>query len=281
MTRWNGESLEFNNQNAVPEHERLSRHWADSSVYVRKHMKAFIDIPYGAHLREKLDIFPAPAAGAPVLIFVHGGWFQFLDKSALSYVAPPYVQQGITVVTIGYPLTPQATIGEIIDSVRRAVLWVHANIADFGGDPARISIAGHSAGGHLALSMGVRDWTADAGIPDVIKGCFPISGLYDLQPVTQTIYNAAIRVDMDSASAWSPLNHFDRAPAHLIATLGGDEISGFHWQHQALLAHCRAKGIAITDAEAAGRNHYTIVDEFCSARTKLFQLVAEACHAVS
>lgn len=278
MTRWTGEPLAFNNQTAVPEHERLSRHWADSSVYVRKHMACTTDISYGPHLREKLDVFPAPAANAPVLIFIHGGWFQFLDKSALSYVAPPYVQQGITVVTIGYPLTPQATIGEILESARRAVLWVYNNIAQFGGDPARISIAGHSAGGHLALSMGVRDWSADAGIPDVIKGCFPISGLYDLQPVTETIYNAAIRLDLASAHKWSPLNNFERAPARLIATLGGDEISGFHWQHQELLKHCEANGIAITDAEAPGRNHYTIVDEFCSARSRLFKLVAAACH---
>lgn len=279
MTRWQGESLEFNNQNAVPDHYRVSQHWLDSSTYVRMHMICTTDISYGPHLREKLDVFPSSAPNAPVLIFVHGGWFQFLDKSSLSYVAGPYVQSGVTVVTISYPLTPAASIGEILDSVRRATLWVYDNIAEFGGDPGRISIAGHSAGGHLSFAMGTRDWTKDAGIPDVIKGCFPLSGLYDLGPVIETIYNAAIRVTPETADQWSPLLHMARAPQQLIAAVGGDEISGFHWEHAALIAGMAERGFTMTSHVAPGRNHYTIVDEFCSAKTPLFQMVRAAIDA--
>jgi len=276
MPRWTGETLEYNNQIAVPDHYRYSQAWLDNSAYVRKHMACIPDLPYGAHPRERLDIFASPLPDAPVLVFIHGGWFQFLDKSSLSYVAAPYVQAGITVVMISYPLTPEARMEEIVQSAQRAMLWVYRNIADHGGDPARISVAGHSAGGHLALSMGFRDWSETAGLPDLVKGCFPISGLYDLQPVCGTIYNAKIGLDEKTALLWSPLERFERAPQRLIGIVGGDEISGFQWQHRALLDFCTEKEIVVSEHIAPGRNHYSVVDEFCTAKGALFRMVSEA-----
>lgn len=276
MPRWTGEPLEFNNQNAVPDHYRHAQRWLDDSAYVRKHMACDTDIRYGDHPRERLDVFPCPVPGAPVLIFIHGGWFQFLDKSSLSFVAPPFVQHGATVVTISYPLTPQDPIPRIVDAAARAVLWTRANIARYNGDPERISVAGHSAGGHLALSMGVRDWTAETGSPALLRGCFPISGIYDMAPVTETVYNAAIRVSAETAPAWSPLGTFARAPDRLIASVGGEETSGFLWQHRALLGFCAERGISCTDMTIPGRNHYSIVEEFCRAKSPLFATVAAA-----
>ncbi|WP_116134658.1 alpha/beta hydrolase [Tropicimonas sp. IMCC34043] len=276
MSRWSGEILEYNNQNAVPDHYRYSAAWLDNSVFVRKHMACLTDIPYGPHLRERLDIFPSAVPQAPVLVFIHGGWFQFLDKASLSHVAAAYVQAGITVVTISYPLTPEAGIEQIVESASRALLWVHRNIAGHGGDPARISVAGHSAGGHLALSLGFRDWTGAAGLPDLVKGCFPISGLYDLQPVCETIYNVKIGLDPATALHLSPLERFERAPERLIASIGGDEISGFQWQHRMLMDFCAEQGLTAQGYIAPGRNHYSIVDEFCTAKSPLFAAVAGA-----
>ncbi|MDF0596290.1 alpha/beta hydrolase [Psychromarinibacter halotolerans] len=268
--------MAYNNQLAVPDHYRYSQAWLDNATFVRKHMAAAVDLAYGPGPRERLDIFPSPVPNAPVLVFIHGGWFQFLDKSSLSFVAAPYVQAGITVVAISYPLTPDARMPEIVRAARRALLWVHANIADHGGDPARISVAGHSAGGHLALSLGFRDWTADAGQPDLVKGCFPISGLYDLRPVMGTIYNAKIGLDAETALEWSPLERFERAPSHLLAIVGGDEISGFQWQHRALMDFCAEQEINAAEHSAPGRNHYSVVDEFATAKGALFGKVAGA-----
>lgn len=268
--------LPYNNQVAVPEHYRHAELWRDTSAFVRRHMACAADLAYGDHPRERLDIFPAAVPGAPVLMFIHGGWFQFLDKSSLSFVAAPYVQAGITVVAIGYPLAPDAGLPAIIESAGRALLWVHGHIGDHGGDPERIFVAGHSAGGHLALCLGLADWGARAGLPGLVKGCFPISGLYDMRPVLDTIYNAKLGLDPETAAACSPLLQAEAAPARLIVSIGGDEIAGFHWQHRALLAFCTARGIAVEDHIAPGRNHYSVVEEFCTASGALFGKVRAA-----
>ncbi len=263
--------LDYSNQRAVPDHQTYLDSWRDASLAARTERPGRLDIQYGAGWRESADIFGAGASGAPVLVFVHGGWWHFLDKSDFSYVAAPYVERGAVCVCINYPLAPRATIGEISASVRKALLWTHAHIADFGGDPQRIAVAGHSAGGHLAALMGFTDWTQFGAPPDVVKTSCSVSGLYDLRPILHAPHNERIGMDATTAAQWSPIDHIRPNGTRHIACVGGDETTGFHWQHQAFLGACRHAGVAVQDASLDGRHHFDVIDQIARPESRLFQ----------
>jgi arylformamidase len=111
-----------------------------------------------------LDIFPSQTPvkekGAPVVIFIHGGYWRSLDKMDHSFVVPPFTAQGACVLVPNYALCPAVTIPDIAMQMVKATAWAYRNVHRFGGDPSRISVIGHSAGGHLAAMLLTCDWQA-------------------------------------------------------------------------------------------------------------------------
>jgi arylformamidase len=155
--------FQYNPQRAVPDfaQSRLVREPTNRLAHetLRKHG----DVAYGDHPRRKLDIFcPDLARGVrtPVHIFFHGGYWRAQDKEAFAFIATPLVAAGVTAVVANYELCPAATLDEVVDSALAVVEWVHRNIAQHQGDPARISVSGHSAGAHLCAEVLACDWTA-------------------------------------------------------------------------------------------------------------------------
>ena len=162
---------QYDNRARVPASAAILARWAEASALSRARMTCLLDQRYGDTPDEVLDVFPAQGDGAPVLVFVHGGYWRALGKGDQSFVAPAFVQAGAMVVVPDYALCPAVTIEDIALQCTRALAWVWQHAARFGGDPSRIVVAGHSAGGHLAAMLLACRWPEVAGA--CRRGCCP------------------------------------------------------------------------------------------------------------
>jgi len=185
---------QYNNRARIPEHPAILKFWADGSAAAFERPGWVLDVAYGPHESERLDILPASnrTHGAPVFVYIHGGYWRALDKRDHAFIAPPLADAGAMVVQLNYALCPAVTIEHIVLQLVQALAWVHRHAAEHGGDPARIVVAGHSAGGHLATMLLACDWpTVAADLPaDLVKSALSISGLYELEPLRHTPFLA-------------------------------------------------------------------------------------------
>ena len=128
----------YNNRALVPEHATHFAHWRNASAQARANHRVFQDVAYGTGLNESLDVFPVDTPNAPVVVFIHGGYWRSLDKSEHSFVAPTFTQHGACVVVPNYALCPAVTIPHIVMQMVKCLAWVSRNIQRFGGDAKRI-----------------------------------------------------------------------------------------------------------------------------------------------
>lgn len=258
----------YNNRALVPEHAEFLESWARMSAAARTTAKASqIDLPYGDGPREVLDIFPAPASNAPVLVFVHGGYWRSLDKRDHSFIAPAFTQKNVCVVMPNYPLCPgtdahPVTIPDIALRLVQALAWTWRRIAEHGGDPSRITVAGHSAGGHLAAMLLACDWKRVApDLPaDLVRNALAISGLYDLRPLRKTPFlGDSLRLDEVDAKRASPALWKAPARGELFAVVGENESDEFVRQNMLIRAAWGAKRVPVCES-LPGLHHFSVVD---------------------
>lgn len=261
--------VHFNPQNAVANHASWSEKRNAASAANRKKLKGFLDVSYGASPREKLDIFPAEKTGAPVLVYFHGGYWRSGGKEQNAHFADLFVARGATVVVAGYDLCPAVTVTDIVRQARGALAWVYKNISRYGGDPAKLHIAGISAGGHLVAMALANDWQK-AGLPrDIIKGATAITGVYDLDAVLHIGVNQEIRLTAQAAHDNSPFLHPPLPGAPLVVAVGGAEPEGWRRQSQDFFNLCRERGIDCQFIESPGGNHYSMGLELMDASSPL------------
>jgi arylformamidase len=174
----------YNNRELVPEHPAFLRALGEESARRARKARANWTCLRRAG-RANAGRVSGAAADAPVLVFIHGGYWRALDKSDHSFIAPAFTRDGACVVIPNYALCPAVTIPQITLQMVRAVAWTWHNIARFGGDPRRIKVAGHSAGGQLAAMMLACLWPQhEAGLPrDVSCARAGDLGLHDLEPI--------------------------------------------------------------------------------------------------
>ena len=271
----------YNNRARVPDFAHFLAQWAADSEAARVLLDGLTDIAYGAGPSETLDIFPAAQANAPVLVFIHGGYWRSLDKSDHSFVAPASVGQGVCVVVPNYALCPAVTISDIVMQMVKALAWVWRCIDRWGGDPSRIHIAGHSAGGHLAAMMMVCQWTRYQSDlpPDLVKSVLSISGLYELDgvmrsPMLQSSLQLTESEVLRCSPAWMP------APdsGSLISVAGALESDAFiHHNHLIQEAWGHERVPLVEDLQ--GLHHFSIVNELAKPGSHLHGLLMQQLRA--
>ncbi|WP_178133493.1 alpha/beta hydrolase [Vineibacter terrae] len=256
----------YNNRNAVPDFQAAYvDRWAATSATVRTRVPCRLDIAYGPSPRQRLDVFtPAgssPPGGRPALLYIHGGYWQSNHKDSYSFPAPVVTGTGALYIAATYDLCPDVTMTVLLEQVRQAVGWLHLHARDIGLDPARLVVAGHSAGGHIAASLAHTDWAA-RGLPaGALAGALPLSGLYDLEPIRLNYLNAACRMDVAEAAALSPIRHIRPGAPPTVLVVGGAELPE-------LVRQTRDYGAALAQAgvppravvESPGDNHFSVVD---------------------
>ncbi len=245
------------------------------SERVREDLDHRLDVPFGPTRAEHSDVYPAAGGGrgAPVLIYVHGGFWVLRTSKEFGFVARGPVSKGVATVVTNYALCPYVTIDEIVRQTRGVVAWAYRNAESFGGDPENIHVAGHSAGGHLVAMLQTTDWRGDYGLPaDVIKSATAISGLFDLAPFPYTFLQPKVQLTWDQVQRNSPILHVpdpqSGAPPLLVA-YGEDETDEFKRQSEEFFAAWRAKGLDGELLVLSSKNHYDVIDGFLDAKSPL------------
>ncbi|WP_405012503.1 alpha/beta hydrolase [Kitasatospora sp. NBC_01539] len=234
--------------------------YADRSRAAYAALEVRTDLPYGAGPPELLDFFPAARSGAPLHVFVHGGYWQELDKTDSAFAAPDFTALGTAYAAVGYGLAPGWPLDAIVAQVRRAVHWLLDHAEDLGVDPHRVQLSGSSAGAHLA-AMALLGPASPRGrrVADAVL----LSGVYDLEPITLTYVNDALGLDPAAARRNSPLLLLaDHPPGEplppLLLAVGEHETGEFARQQEEFAAAARKAGVPVEAVVVAGRNHFDL-----------------------
>ena len=267
---------QYDLERAVPDASLYAELYEKESEKVRAEMEHRLDVSFGPTLAEHLDLYPAPDGDAPILIYLHGGYWRRFGSKEFGFVARGPASKGVATAVVNYALCPHVPIDEIVRQARAALVWVYKNAVSFGGDPERLHVAGHSAGGHLTAMLLATDWESDYGLPgDVIKGACAISGLFDLAPFPYTFLQPKLQLTWDQVLRNSPiLNLPDGAPPLLI-TYGGDETPELRRQSDDFFAAWKAKGLPGDLLPLSGKNHYDVIDGFLEAESLLCSAILE------
>lgn len=237
----------YNNRNAVASYAAIAAERVKRSERVRGSRKFHADVQYGSSGRERLDFFPAARGAAPVLAFIHGGYWQTNDKEASSFLVEGPLAHGFCVALIEYTLAPEAGIERIVGEAGRAIDWLAAHAGDFGGDPSRIFVSGHSAGGHLtAMMLGKRS----------VAGALAISGLYDLEPIRLCYLNEKLGLTEASAQRNSPLTHLPPRRAPVAVAVGAAELPELVRQSTEYAAALGVPLLALRE-----HDHFSVLEE--------------------
>ena len=234
-----------------------------------------LDVAYGAAgPRQTLDIFTPETDGAPILVFIHGGYWIFNSKDPRRFPAREFVPRDIAWVPINYRLAPTATMDGIVADVRSAVQWLYHHAAEYGCDPDRIYVSGNSAGGHLSAELLSDNWPDRYNLPaGVVKGVCAISGLYDLEPLLECEPNEKLRMDLETARRYSPVYHLSGTATPAIIACGGNETAEFRRQTAAYADILKEAGYPVTHMEVAGHDHFSVIGELANPESPLFQAV--------
>jgi len=262
---------QYEHRSEVPDGDDfLDRTKAESErIVAAAASRARLDVPYGPHPDQLLDIYPAEGTGgnsAPVVVFFHGGRWSRGDKTSNVESLAMYNAAGVHFVSVGFTLIPATDMDGLIGQCRDAIAWLWRNAASFGGDPDRIYVMGKSSGGHVSGVMVTTDWAAERGLPaDVIKGGLLVSGMYDLEPVRLSFRNGFLKLDEATAARYSPIRHIPANGCSLIVGVGAEETAEFRRQSREFAAAWQAHGLDCRFVEMPGRHHFSITADLSDA----------------
>jgi arylformamidase len=263
---------QYNNRDLVPDHAQYFARWSEASQRARSTMTSHLDLRYGDKPGETIDLFPARKGDGSCMMFIHGGYWRSLDKKDFSFMAPAWVDAGVSLAVVNYDLCPKVSMEEIVQQMLRASRWLWLHAEEYGMDQDRLYASGHSAGGHLTAMLMCAVWPAfDARLPkDLWKGGLAVSGLYDLRPLLQVDFlQQDLRLDEASAHKLSPAFMSPATRAPVMTSVGGNESGEFLRQNRLIGERWRAAFAG--DVPMPGKNHFSVADGLAERASPLFQ----------
>lgn len=256
---------DYDLRTAFPDYLDFFERWRARSQDVRDRLSCLVDIPYGPGPRERVDFFPAASQPAPLLVYIHGGYWRSMDKSDFSFVAEPFVRRGVSLALINYDLFPDTTMSRLIAQVVGAWGWIAENAPRFGVVPDPIHLAGWSAGAHLAAMV----LCSIRAVP--IASFLAISGVYDLVPILQTAANSDLRLDSGEAERNSPMRLLPTTKGCPVSVVwGADETQAFRSQSTAFADVWSRRGVEVKIAEVEKLHHYAVMDALGDETSAVF-----------
>jgi arylformamidase len=262
---------EYNNREKVSDVADHLAYFSSASEAARSQNPCQLDIAYGNHPRQLMDFFPSGREGkSPCLIFIHGGYWHLLNKDVHSFVMQGFKPHGFHTATINYPLMPDATMADLVESCRAAVqtLWDQAD--QLAIDRDNIILAGHSAGGHMAFTTAAA---MDDNCDYKLKAVFGLSGLYDLEPISRCYLNDTLDLSADDISKYSPITMKAGKIGKSYAMVGGDEGAEYIGHSKQLAASWSKQGTSVEAIVQEGLNHFTIVRQLGDPESELTQRI--------
>ena len=228
------------------------------------------NLAYGSQKDERLDLYlPSTTAGAPLHIFIHGGYWRALSKDDSAFAAPMFQQEGSFFAALDYTLAPNATLTQIVRQNRRAISWLFDNADNWGFDRNRIYLSGSSAGAHLAIMMLMTNWS-EYGLPqDVIKGVSAVSGIYDLEPIRLSYVNEPLGMTCKEAAENSPMGNKIRNHCPIVLAYGDNETGEFKRQTNEYRDFLLRSGETVSFREIRNRNHFDVIMDLMHSDTWL------------
>jgi arylformamidase len=263
---------QYNNRAAVPDFQQYFDRWAARSAQTRASVRCHLDVPYGPHPMEKMDLFLPARASRACLMFIHGGYWRALDKKDHSFVAAELVKQGVTVAVPNYALCPAVGVEDIVRQILQACAWLYRNGANFGAPLGNLYVSGHSAGGHLtAMAMAALFPVFRPDLPKkLVRGGLAISGVYDLRDIVNVpSINNDVRLSPAQGAKVSPIFYPPATDAPVYFAAGGKELPPFLAQQSALVA--KWKRVTAAEIPCPNDHHFSILDRLVDPSSALFR----------
>lgn len=264
---------------AVPDHEAWLNQDLATSSQIRRDLAAMgrgqLDCRYGPGPRQTIDLFPATRPDAPILVWIHGGYWRALSKEHYTNIAPPLLAAGAAVALIGYDLCPAVSLATLLSQARDALRWLRSHAAEMRGDPDRLVLAGNSAGAHICAMALQHDWSGDGFPPESIRAAALITGIYDLSPVPRLPVQQEVRLTPDDVRELSPLKLPIRSKTRSVVAVGADEpplwIEQSRSYHQKLIGAGTDSALMIVPS----RHHFSITRDLADAKAPLTAAIIE------
>jgi acetyl esterase/lipase len=255
----------YNNTAAVTESSRILADWDRRSAALAAAHPQHLDLRYGRRERNRLDFFPG-RPGAPLFVFIHGGYWQMRAKETFRFLAEGPLAHGIHVANVGYTLAPHATLHEIVTEIESAIAWAAANLTHYGADTRRLYVGGWSAGGHLTTMSLARA---------AVSGGLAISGVFDLEPIRLSFLNEKLGLSEEDVQHLSPAARLPDSSPPLMIAYGSGELPELKRQSREYAAARAAAGLPGKVVALAEHNHFTILEELANADGALTALLLE------
>jgi len=252
----------YNPRVAVPEFNDHFERWKKRSQEAQQALagRAYTDVAYGPDPMQKLDIYRAKGESQALLVYIHGGYWRALDKNIQTFIAPPYVERGVTVASINYSLCPTVYVQDIVLQVLQACAWLYRNGQNFGAPRNRLFVSGHSAGGHLVTRLATTTSPLPERVRARVKNIVPISPLVDLRPLMRTGMNRNLRIDVEEARRESPALLEPLPNIRLSAWVGALERPELIRQTDLIANIWRGLGVHTSVRHEVGRHHYDVIE---------------------
>ena len=254
----------YNNSAAVANSADKLTEWTQRSAALRARGGALLDLAYGPRPRNRIDIFRCGRAGAPLFVFIHGGYWQRNAKEFFSCMAEGPLAHGFDVALPGYTLAPEASLTGIVAEVSAALAWLRANGPQQGVAQGKLVVSGWSAGGHLTAMMLPQ---ADAGLA--------ISGVFDIEPCRLNYLNEKLNLTADEVEALSPIRHLPARSGPLVVAFGAAELPELQRQSRDYAAARKTAGLGTALLPLAGHDHFSILEELARPDGALTQALTQ------